>query len=169
MSKNSIRLTICGTECAVGTDDNEAYVRSIASEVQDCMQNLSRQNETASGAVIAIVAALSFCDDYHKANQTAETLREQIKGYLEDSSQARLEAETAQKEVARLKQEVASLRARLGEADADASDSVADAPVQRTSGSFSRPKREDGEPEGAFLQHFEEKEEPLEAEEAQND
>lgn len=165
MSKNSVRLTICGTECVVGTDDSESYVRSIAEEVQSCMQGLSHQNENASGAVIAMVAALSFCDDYHKANRTAETLREQIKSYLEDSSKAHLETEDAKKEAARLKQEVASLRARLGENDPDSSDSTVDAPVQRAScsGSFSRPKREDGSEEGAFLHYFEdeaEKEEP---------
>ena len=161
MSKNSVRLTVFGTECVVGTDDSEAYVRSIAAEVQDCMQALSRQNETASGSVIAIVAALSFCDDYHKANKSTETLREQSKGYLEDSTKARLEAEEARKETARLQQEVASLRARLSETESDGpADSTIDAPVQRSActGSFSRPTREAGEESGEFLHYFEEEE-----------
>ncbi|HCA71714.1 MAG TPA: hypothetical protein DHW78_00030 [Ruminococcaceae bacterium] len=157
MSKNSIRLTVCGTECIVGTDDNETYVRRLAGEVQDCMLALSHQSEHASGTVTAIVAALSFCDDYHKASRTAETLREQIKSYLDDSSKARLEAEEAKKETERLKQEVASLRARLGETrEGSASETAADAPVQRAaySGNFTRPVHEGSEKSEDFLQLF---------------
>ena len=152
MSRNRIRLTVGGTECVVGTDDNEPYVRRLAEEVQDCMLTLSHQNEHASSAVTAIVAALSFCDDYHKSQQTAMALQQQMAECMADGTRAKTEAEEAKQEAEQLRQEVAALRARLGEDTPDAGN----VPIQRGeySGDFTRLDAESSVPD--FLSLFEE-------------
>lgn len=156
MSKHSVRLTICGTECVVASEDGEAYVRSVAKEVQDRMAALQAANTHASATVTGIVAALSYCDDCRKATAEAEHLRGQIRDYLEDSSRARMEAEEAKKEIARLKKEIATLRARLGENPDAPAPQPQDAPVQRSrTGSFSRPGQEVTPEQEGFLSFFE--------------
>ncbi|ARP49465.1 hypothetical protein B6259_00295 [Ruminococcaceae bacterium CPB6] len=161
MSKHSVRLTICGTECAVGTENNEAYVRSLAAEVQTCMLQLSRQSVRASGTVTAIVAALSFCDDYHKEKEAAEALRQQMQRCLADTAKANQQAREAQQEANRLRQETACLRARLGQEEPDPSARTAQqAPVEReTSGVFSRPQPKTEKSGADFLSLFEDKHE----------
>lgn len=113
MGKNRVRLTICGTECVVSSDDTESYVRSVGEEVEKAIQDITDKNERVSLTMAAIITALSFCDDAHRASAAADNLRSQIKDYLEDSSRARLETEEARREMERMKKEIQTLRARL--------------------------------------------------------
>ena len=113
MSKNRVRLTICGTECAIASEDSENYIRSIGDEVEKAIQEITDKNSRVSLTMAAIIAALGFCDESHRASAAADNLRSQIKDYLEDSSRARLETEESRREVERLKKEIQSLRAKL--------------------------------------------------------
>ena len=113
MSKNRVRLTICGTECAIASEDTENYIRSIGDEVEKAIQEITEKNSRVSLTMAAIIAALGFCDESHRASAAADNLRSQIKDYLEDSSRARLETEESRREVERLKKEIQSLRAKL--------------------------------------------------------
>ena len=112
MSKNRIRLDICGIECTLGSDDSESYIRSIAEEVEKAITAMQRQNEHLSTAAAAVFASLNFCDDAHKAQASADNLRTQIRDYVEDASRARLEADEARREIERLNRELQTLRAR---------------------------------------------------------
>lgn len=114
MVKNRIKLNICGCECVIGSDDSENYIRSIGDEVQKAIDEIMKKNERISVTMAAILSALSYCDEWHKASGSADNLRSQIKDYLEDSSRARTEVEEAGREIERLKREVQTLRARLG-------------------------------------------------------
>ncbi len=131
MSKNRVRLTICGTECVVSSDDTESYIRSVGDEVEKAIQEITDKNERVSLTMAAIITALSFCDDSHRASAAADNLRSQIKDYLEDSSRARLEAEEARREMERMKKEIQTLRARLNaEGEAAAPTATAPKPAQ---------------------------------------
>ena len=132
MSKNRVRLTICGTECVVSSDDTESYIRSVGDEVEKAIQGITDKNERVSLTMAAIITALSFCDDSHRASAAADNLRSQIKDYLEDSSRARLEAEEARREMERMKKEIQTLRARLNaEGEAAAPTATAPKPAQQ--------------------------------------
>lgn len=131
----------------------------------------------------ALITALSYCDDAHKASSGADNLRSQIKDYLEDSSRSRMEAEEARREIDRMKREIQTLRARLSDKDVSETSSSDDhaqkteavqsrpiapnAPVQRPqsaqnlqTGSYTRPQSTDqSEPEiDGFISFFEKKE-----------
>lgn len=126
MSKNRVKLNICGCECVISSDDSESYVRSIGDEVEKAMEDITGKNERISVTMAAIITALRFCDESHKSANGADNLRSQIKDYLEDSSHARTEAEEARREIERLKREIQTLRARLSEGG----ESAADKPAQ---------------------------------------
>lgn len=160
MVKNRIKLNICGCECVIGSDDSENYIRSVGDEVQKAMDEIMEKNERISVTMAAILSALSYCDEWHKASGSADNLRSQIKDYLEDSSRARTEAEEAKREIERLKHEVQTLRARLGAEGAEDGEKrppVAAAQPPQT-GSFSRVKPEAGPgPQEGFMSFFEKK------------
>lgn len=130
MSKNKIRLNICGSECTITSEDNETYVLALGDEVEKSIQSIMSKNDRVSLTLASIITALSFCDEAKKAVAAADNLRSQIKDYLEDSSRSRLEADEARREIERMKQEIQTLRARLaaGEA-ATAAAAVKPAPV----------------------------------------
>lgn len=111
MSKNKIKLTICNMPCSLISDDTEDYVLSVGKEVEKAIEDITRQNGWASTAMAAVIAALNFCDSSHKANETADHLRAQVKDYVE-------ELETARKREQALTAELEALRARTAENEA---------------------------------------------------
>jgi cell division protein ZapA (FtsZ GTPase activity inhibitor) len=175
MSKNRIKLNICGTECVISSDDSESYVRSIGEEVENAMEDILTKNERISITLAAIITALSYCDEAHKASGGADNLRSQIKDYLEDSSRARTEAEEAKREIERMRREIQTLRARLADENGEPQEEsaaeesqpaarpvVPGAPVQRPqTGSYSRvaPQRDLTTEQESFMSFFEKKNE----------
>lgn len=169
MSKNRIKLNICGSECVITSDDSEGYVRSIGDEVEMAMEDIIDKNERVSITMAAIITALSYCDDAHKASAGADNLRSQIKDYLEDSSHARTEAEEAKHEIDRLKREIQSLRSRLSDSNetekTEAKEEAPPArpiapstPVQRAqTGSYSRVQPDRAAEQEGFMSFFEKK------------
>lgn len=166
LGKNKIKLNICGCDCAISSDDSENYIRSVGDEVQKTMSGIMKKNERVSVSLAAVITALSYCDDAHKASDSAENLRSQIKDYLEDSSRSRIEAEEAKREIERLKRELRTLRSRLGVDEEPAAGGepekhppIAQAPAQRPqTGNFSRVDQQDEKSytEG-FMSFFEKK------------
>ena len=166
MGKNKIKLNICGCGCAVTSDDSESYIRSVGDEVQKAMTDIMKKDERISVTLAAVITALSYCDDAHKASNAADNLRSQIKDYLEDSSRARIETEEAKREIERLKRELKTLRSRMetdGEGDvsakAEKSPPIEQAAVnQPQTGTFSHvdPKEEKSAEDG-FMSFFEKK------------
>ncbi len=169
MSKNRIKLNICGSECVISSDDSESYVRSIGDEVEQAIEEIISKNERVSITMAAMITALRYCDEAHKASGGADNLRSQIKDYLEDSSHARTEAEEAKREIERLKREIQTLRSRLeendGEETAGASEEPRPArplpsapPVQRpVTGSYSRVQPDRAAEQEGFMSFFEKK------------
>ena len=164
MSKNKIKLNICGVSCALVSEDSEEYMLSVGQEVESAIEAVTRQNERASLTLAAMIAALNFCDSSHKALASADNLRSQIKDYLEDSSRSRLEADEARREIEKMKKEIQTLRARLAEKEKPPSESSSapGAPVQRPApqsvqkGSFSNPLKPTVTPEQeGFMSFFE--------------
>ena len=114
---SSVKLNICGIECQVTSDDDEAYIRSVGEEVDMRMNQLLETNQHASTTMVAVLCALTYADECRKANIGSDNLRAQIKSYSEDSRRARLEADEAKREVDRLRRELQALRLRLAEYD----------------------------------------------------
>ncbi|MBP3414978.1 MAG: cell division protein ZapA [Clostridia bacterium] len=115
--KSSVKINICGTDYLITSDDDESYIRSIGDEVDKRMNELLNSNQHTSITMAAVLCALNYSDECHKANDTSDNLRSQIKNYIEDSQRARLEADEAKREVERLRRELQGLRLRFAELD----------------------------------------------------
>lgn len=112
--KSKVRLNVCGTDYFIASDDDESYIRAIGDEVDARMSEIMSASNVST-TMAAVLCALDCADDAHKANETADGLRAQIKDYLEESSRARLEADEAKREIERLRRELQGLRQRLSE------------------------------------------------------
>lgn len=111
-----VRLTICGTEYVLTTDENEAYMQDLAGRVERAMQGML-VNPRISITMAAVMAALNSEDTAQKALQSADNLRAQMKEYLDDNSRARSESSSAKMETERLRQEISLLRQKLALAE----------------------------------------------------
>lgn len=106
MIKNRIRLTIGGAEYAIITDDDESYVTELASELDTALNNIMKENPSISTTQAAVLLALDYADEFKKATLTADTLRSQIKDYLDDAGNAKSKADWARHEAENAKREL---------------------------------------------------------------
>ena len=61
MSKNKVRIDVCGIECVLGTDDSEEYVRAVGEEVGKAMSSMMKQNDRLSVAAGGGFTPLKYC------------------------------------------------------------------------------------------------------------
>lgn len=115
--KNKVRLNVCGTDYYIASEDDESYIRSIGDEVDARMNNIMAGSDRVSTTMAAVLCALSYADECKKANAASDSLRNQIKSYVEESERSRLEADEAKSEIERLRRELQGVRLRLAELD----------------------------------------------------
>lgn len=102
---NRVVVTICGEEYTFVAEESAAYMQKVGSYVSEKMDEVL--NSTRVGrADAAVLTAVNIADELFKAQVSAEQLRSQIKGYLD-------EAGKAQNQVSELKREILRLQQRL--------------------------------------------------------
>src|SRR5919109_4310694 len=67
--KTLIEVEIFGQSFTVTSEDEEGYVRKIASYVDQRMRQIGETAKTNVPLRVAIMAALSIADEYYKASQ----------------------------------------------------------------------------------------------------
>ena len=63
---NKIRITVGGIDYIISSEDEETYVRKIGDELNIKLDTLARNNPYLSTAMVAILAALEYCDNAKK-------------------------------------------------------------------------------------------------------
>ena len=111
MANNRVVLHIAGSEYVVTSDENAGYMQELGAQVDKSMRELL-ENPRVSTTMAAVLVALNNADLAQKANDAADNLRAQMKGYLDDNARARMEADNARREVERLRRELQDLRGR---------------------------------------------------------
>jgi cell division protein ZapA len=76
--KTRIEVEIYNQTFIVTSEDDEQYVRAIASYVDQRMRQLGGSTKTAVSLRVAIMAALSIADEYHKAVQRETETQQEI-------------------------------------------------------------------------------------------
>lgn len=99
--KNKVTVTIAGQEYTLVATEDAAYMEKVAQHVD------LRVSEVAAAGRIsttdaAILAALNIADEYFKAQEAAENLRSQIKGYLEEATDLKMQLSEAKREIFKL-------------------------------------------------------------------
>lgn len=111
--KNKVTLRIGGAEYSVVAEEDTAYILAIGKEVDAYVTEMMKNNSQISTTVAAVFAALEFCDRAHKADSSADNLRAQIRGYVEEAGRARLDVDEARREINRLNQQIQVMNVKL--------------------------------------------------------
>lgn len=120
MERNKVKLNIGGAEYSILTEDDVKYVSQLGKEVDTVLAKIMKENPRLSTTQAAVLMALEYADEFKKASASADNLREQIKDYLDDASNAKAKADLARKESEKAKRsledaniEIERLRAQL--------------------------------------------------------
>jgi len=91
--KKEIELDIAGQRLRVRTDEDEAYMRSLAAYVDEQMRDIGRGQRGIASMNIAVLTALRIADEYHKlqrlqadVDRALERLAEQVEATLDKQS-----------------------------------------------------------------------------------
>lgn len=107
---NKIRITVGGIDYIIASEDEETYVRKIGDELNMKLDTLARNNPYLSTAMVAILAALEYCDNAKKATAASEEAKAEFKRVSEELACARMEIDGARREIERLNRENRQLR-----------------------------------------------------------
>ena len=110
MAKTRFTLNICGIDYTISSDEDEEYVKTIAKEVSENISQTMNSNSKVSASMAATLAALKYCDAAKKASVGTNNLRMQIKNYLEDISETRLQMENQKTQIDALRLEIKALK-----------------------------------------------------------
>lgn len=113
METSKARIRIGGADYLLTTDGDVDYLRDIADEVDRVMTTYMKENYRLSMTQAAVLSALQFADDMHKAEEQSLTIRKEIQAYMEDASKAKTDAEVSRREVDRLNKEIHNLKTEL--------------------------------------------------------
>ena len=100
--KKKITVSIGGNEYRLISAENEEYTRKIASHVDAKVQDLLAMGNV-SIIDAAILTSVNLADEYFKALETADSLRSQVKDYLEDSGRMKMEIADLRRQLERYK------------------------------------------------------------------
>ena len=110
-----VRIVVCSTEYTLITEDSEAYMQLLASELDKSLRSLVEGSTRISVTQASVLLALKYLDMSKKADEATDNIRGQLKEYLQDAAKARIEANEAKRENERLKSEIRILKARLND------------------------------------------------------
>jgi len=110
---NKVKVTICGKEFSLKTDDAPSYYINLAKKVDTEIYRMAASADNVSVQSAAILVALQAFDEAQKANDSIDNIRTQIKEYVDDACQARLERDEAVKNEKALLARVSALENEL--------------------------------------------------------
>ena len=90
---NKIRLRIGGIEYSITSEDDEAYILSLGSEVEKKMNTILAKSPFLSTTMAAVMTALETMDEAKRIQTENEALRLENKRLLEEAAMARLDAD----------------------------------------------------------------------------
>lgn len=110
---NKVKVTICGREFSLKTDDSQSYMTGLAKKVDAAISEMLESSANLPMQSAAILTALSAFDELQKANDSIDNIRSQIKEYVDDAGKARAERDRALKTEKELRAKISSLENEL--------------------------------------------------------
>ncbi len=106
---NRVVVSICGEEYTFVAEEAPSYVQKVGTYVNDKMNEILSASKVGRTDA-AVLTAANIADELFQAQATAEQLRGQIKGYLDEATKAQAEASDLRREVFRLTQKLEQKR-----------------------------------------------------------
>lgn len=113
LNMNKVKVTICGKEFSLKTDDAPSYFTELAKKVDSEIYKMASSADNISVQSAAILVALAAYDEAQKANDSIDNIRTQIKEYVDDACKARLERDEALKNEKSLLARISALENEL--------------------------------------------------------
>ena len=95
-------FTVAGAEYTLRADRDAEYIQTVASHLDAKVCGFLKNPNMTLGEA-AILAGMDLGDEYYQVLDTNETLRGQIKEYLEDIARMKAEITSLTREIERLK------------------------------------------------------------------
>lgn len=126
LAKNKVKITICGKDYDIVSDESVEYVRKIAYFVEDRIKQLNGDYISLSTNMLHMLALLNISDEYLKNKDSLFALKKEVRLLQEHVKQ--LEAETAdavksskkfRKENMENEEQLSALRKKVAELEAE--------------------------------------------------
>ncbi len=111
--KNVVNVQLAGRSYNLNSTESEEYTQKLARELNRRLSAITNASANLSALDGALLCALDCLDELTKANNNIENIRNQIKDYVDDAGEARIQADEANKEVRVLRARVEALQAEL--------------------------------------------------------
>ena len=110
---NRVKIEVAGSRYTISTTEEPIYVEELAGELDEQLTKLLAKNETMSVNDALILCSLQFLADGRQAEKSADRLRQQFSGYMDEIKRAKEDTDAKQKENEELRREVLQLRVEL--------------------------------------------------------
>lgn len=99
--QNKLTVTIDDQSYTLVADQDPEYMKKVAQHVDAKVQEL-RAGGRVNAMDAAILAALNIADEYFKLQEDGVRLRSQIKGYVEEATDLKMQLSEAKREIVKL-------------------------------------------------------------------
>ncbi len=106
---NRVKVIICGREYMLQTEEAPSYVYNLAKLLERQITEIIENSPRASIHSASVMVALSTMDELSKMTANVESIRAQVKEYVDEAGKARIERDTALRENETLKAKIAQL------------------------------------------------------------
>lgn len=107
--ENKVKVTICGKEYNLRTDETPDYLIGLAARVDKEINDMIKAKPNFGIQNAAVFVALTSLDEAKKAGDSIDNIRSQIKTYVDDAAKARSAKEKLAAEVKELKARISEL------------------------------------------------------------
>lgn len=99
---NRIKVQVLGNSYFITTDRTEEQMHRIEAELNEQLQAILDTRPSLSVVDALVVLSLNLMDQLSGSEESTDRMREQLTQYLEDAARARMELDSAQREIDRL-------------------------------------------------------------------
>ncbi|MBC8546864.1 cell division protein ZapA [Clostridiaceae bacterium NSJ-31] len=111
---NRVRIEVNGARFVISSQKDEKYIKELGAQINSDVKELMDSGRNITFNEALTLSALNYLDAYKESERNADHLRGQINAYLEDAGRARIEADEAKREIARLRRELELARRAQG-------------------------------------------------------
>ncbi len=110
MSLNKVRIQIASSDYTINTTDSQERVLALAKILDDGVNEILEAAPSASITAALVLNSMNILDKLDRANQSSDNMRLQVKQYVEDANEAKLELERAKAELERYRVDIQFLK-----------------------------------------------------------
>ncbi len=121
MEKRKVEVKINNIEYTLVSNEPEEYVQRVAVLVNKRMNQITEGAPPLSTAMKSVLTAINIADDFLKNEEVLENLRNELKGYVDQSKGLATELEAKRLEVEKLREDIHKLQIELAKKETELS------------------------------------------------